>query len=67
MSVSGNGLSVWQLVELARHPDRPYAIDYIRRSQEAFVRDLPELMQLKSRKRVGNELFLVYRVSKRPR
>ena len=37
MSVTGNGLSVWQLVELARHPDRPYAIDYIRRLAPDFV------------------------------
>jgi len=37
VSVTGNGLSVWQLVELARHPDRPYAIDYIRRLAPDFV------------------------------
>ena len=37
MSVTGNGLSVWQLVELARHPERPYAIDYIRRLAPDFV------------------------------
>ncbi|MDQ6773859.1 MAG: acetyl-CoA carboxylase carboxyltransferase subunit alpha [Candidatus Dormibacteraeota bacterium] len=30
-------LSVWQQVELARHPDRPYALDYIRRLAPDFV------------------------------
>ncbi len=30
-------LSVWQVVELARHPDRPYALDYIRRMAPDFV------------------------------
>jgi acetyl-CoA carboxylase carboxyl transferase subunit alpha len=30
-------LSVWQVVELARHPDRPYALDYIRRLVPDFV------------------------------
>jgi len=29
--------SVWQLVELARHQDRPYAMDYIRRMAPDFV------------------------------
>jgi len=37
MSVTGNGLSVWQVVELARHPDRPYSLDYIRRLAPDFV------------------------------
>jgi acetyl-CoA carboxylase carboxyl transferase subunit alpha len=27
----------WQVVELARHPDRPYALDYIRRLAPDFV------------------------------
>jgi acetyl-CoA carboxylase carboxyl transferase subunit alpha len=30
-------LSVWQVVELARHPERPYALDYIRRMAPDFV------------------------------
>jgi acetyl-CoA carboxylase carboxyl transferase subunit alpha len=37
MSVSGTGLSVWELVELARHPDRPYSMDYIRRLAPDFI------------------------------
>jgi len=34
---SSGSLSVWQLVELARHPDRPYSLDYIRRLAPDFV------------------------------
>ena len=30
-------LRVWQVVELARHPDRPYALDYIARLVPDFV------------------------------
>jgi acetyl-CoA carboxylase carboxyl transferase subunit alpha len=30
-------ISVWEVVELARHPDRPYALDYIRRMAPDFV------------------------------
>jgi acetyl-CoA carboxylase carboxyl transferase subunit alpha len=30
-------LSVWQVVELARHAERPYALDYIRRLAPDFV------------------------------
>jgi len=30
-------LSVWQVVELARHSDRPYSLDYIRRLAPDFV------------------------------
>ena len=30
-------LSVWQLVELSRHQDRPYALDYIQRLAPDFV------------------------------
>ena len=30
-------LTVWQVVELARHPSRPYALDYIRRMAPDFV------------------------------
>jgi acetyl-CoA carboxylase carboxyl transferase subunit alpha len=30
-------LSVWQVVELARHPDRPYSLDYIRRLVPDFL------------------------------
>lgn len=30
-------LSVWQVVELARHPDRPYSLDYIRRMAPGFM------------------------------
>src|SRR2546430_12866609 len=28
---SGTPMSVWEIVELARHQDRPYSLDYIRR------------------------------------
>ena len=37
MSVTGNGLSVWEVVELARHPDRPYSLDYIKRLAPDFI------------------------------
>ena len=30
-------LSIWQLVELARHPDRPYTLDYLRRLAPDFI------------------------------
>ncbi|MBJ7597860.1 MAG: acetyl-CoA carboxylase carboxyl transferase subunit alpha [Candidatus Nephthysia bennettiae] len=30
-------LSVWEVVELARHPDRPYSLDYIRRMAPDFM------------------------------
>jgi acetyl-CoA carboxylase carboxyl transferase subunit alpha len=30
-------LSVWQVVELSRHPDRPYSLDYISRIAPDFV------------------------------
>jgi len=30
-------LSVWQVVELARHADRPYSLDYIRRLAPDFI------------------------------
>lgn len=30
-------MSVWQLVELARHPERPYSLDYINRLSPDFV------------------------------
>ena len=30
-------LSVWQVVERARHPDRPYALDYLQRLAPDFV------------------------------
>jgi acetyl-CoA carboxylase carboxyl transferase subunit alpha len=30
-------LSVWQVVELARHPDRPYSLDFIRRLAPDFI------------------------------
>lgn len=30
-------LSVWQVVELARHPDRPYSLDYITRITSDFL------------------------------
>ncbi|HEX6547228.1 MAG TPA: acetyl-CoA carboxylase carboxyltransferase subunit alpha [Candidatus Dormibacteraeota bacterium] len=30
-------LSVWQVVELARHPDRPYTLDYLARMVPDFV------------------------------
>jgi len=30
-------LTVWQVVELARHPDRPYSLDYFKRMAPDFV------------------------------
>ena len=30
-------LSPWQRVQLARHPDRPYTLDYIKRLTEGFI------------------------------
>src|SRR5260370_7770045 len=30
-------LTVWQVVELARHPNRPYSLDYIRRLPPDFI------------------------------
>jgi acetyl-CoA carboxylase carboxyl transferase subunit alpha len=33
----GDTLSIWQVVELARHQDRPYSLDYIRRLVPDFV------------------------------
>ena len=30
-------LTPWQRVQLARHPDRPYSLDYIKRISEDFV------------------------------
>src|SRR5205085_10673979 len=30
-------VSVWEVVELARHPDRPYSLDYIKRLAPDFV------------------------------
>ncbi len=30
-------LSVWQVIELARHQDRPYSLDYIRRLAPDFI------------------------------
>ena len=30
-------LTVWQVVELARHPDRPYSLDYIKRMAPDFI------------------------------
>ena len=39
--MSSNGqrdtLSIWQVVELARHQDRPYSLDYIRRLSPDFI------------------------------
>ncbi len=32
-----NGLSRWQRVQLSRHPDRPYTLDYIEMMVEGFV------------------------------
>ena len=30
-------MSVWEIVELARHQDRPYSLDYIRRLAPDFI------------------------------
>ncbi len=37
MTAQRDTLSIWQVVELARHQDRPYALDYIRRLAPDFV------------------------------
>jgi acetyl-CoA carboxylase carboxyl transferase subunit alpha len=37
MTQSSGSLSVWEVVELARHQDRPYALDYIKRMAPDFV------------------------------
>ena len=37
MTLASGSLSVWQLVELARHPDRPYTHDYLKRLAPDFV------------------------------
>ena len=37
MAAQRDTLSIWQVVELARHQDRPYALDYIRRLAPDFV------------------------------
>lgn len=34
---SGAPMSVWEIVELARHQDRPYSLDYIRRLAPDFI------------------------------
>src|SRR5256884_3886888 len=34
---SGTPMSVWEIVELARHQDRPYSLDYIRRLAPDFI------------------------------
>jgi len=36
-SAQRDTLSIWQVVELARHPDRPYSLDYITRLAPDFV------------------------------
>jgi acetyl-CoA carboxylase carboxyl transferase subunit alpha len=36
-TADANGLSVWQVVELARHADRPYSLDYIKRIAPDFI------------------------------
>jgi acetyl-CoA carboxylase carboxyl transferase subunit alpha len=45
-------LSVWQVVELARHPDRPYALDYIRRLA-------PDFLELHGDRMTGDDPALV--------
>src|SRR5688500_8197985 len=30
-------LSPWQMVQLSRHPARPYALDYVERMMEGFI------------------------------
>ena len=45
-------LSVWQVVELARHPDRPYALDYIRRMA-------PDFLELHGDRMTGDDPALV--------
>jgi acetyl-CoA carboxylase carboxyl transferase subunit alpha len=36
-TADANGLRVWQVVELARHADRPYSLDYIKRIAPDFI------------------------------
>src|SRR5438309_8751550 len=45
-------LSVWQVVELARHPDRPYALDYIQRLA-------PDFLELHGDRMTGDDPALV--------
>jgi len=47
-----NTLSVWQVVELARHPGRPYTLDYIRRLA-------PDFVELKGDRLAANDPALV--------
>jgi acetyl-CoA carboxylase carboxyl transferase subunit alpha len=37
LAAVSNTESVWRMVELARHPDRPYALDYIERIFDGFI------------------------------
>ncbi|MGH7776450.1 MAG: acetyl-CoA carboxylase carboxyltransferase subunit alpha [Candidatus Dormibacterales bacterium] len=47
-----NPLSVWQVVERARHPDRPYSLDLIRRLA-------PDFIELHGDRAGGDDLALV--------
>ncbi len=51
-SREANTLSVWQVVELARHPKRPYTLDYIRRLA-------PDFVELKGDRMAANDPALV--------
>ena len=44
--------SAWQRVELARHPERPYALDYVERSIDHFV-------ELRGDRRYGDDPAIV--------
>src|SRR5207245_11496898 len=37
LDFSGAPMSVWEIVDLARHPQRPYSLDYIRRLAPDFI------------------------------
>ncbi len=52
MTDADMSMTVWQLVELARHPERPYSLDYIRRLA-------PDFMELHGDRLSGDDPALV--------
>jgi acetyl-CoA carboxylase carboxyl transferase subunit alpha len=35
--MSAQSMTVWDVIELARHPDRPYSLDYVKRLAPGFI------------------------------
>src|SRR5581483_4941894 len=35
--MSAQSMTVWEVIELARHPDRPYSLDYVNRLAPGFI------------------------------